>query len=174
MFCAARHSMRRGDYRDPLVILIERESRTCKGCAFAKVAWDRQFCSKGRSFGKRCKNYVEGDAMQTARNQESFVKLSPFDEVMNIWVRWVNLKDFQHSDGDGNLQDTKDFMRAGEAVEAMINDLPRHQWWAIRKSKGISTVWIFPHLSLLDTLEQAEKILTPKMQNHIATRRYFY
>lgn len=101
-------------------------------------------------------------------------KDSPFNVVMGIWTRWVSLKDFQHSDGDSNLQDSKEFMRTGEAVENMINGLPRAQWWAIRKARGISTVWLFPNLSLANTLEEAEVALIPKMENHIDTRRYFY
>ncbi len=49
--------------RDPLEILIAREARTCKGCAFERVK--RVFeiklvtCSKGRKHGKRCKKYEE-------------------------------------------------------------------------------------------------------------------
>lgn len=165
---------RQRDYgRDPLEILIEREGRTCKGCSFAKIAWDRWFCNKDRNFGQRCKNYIEGDVMQKARNQESIVKLSPFDEVMNIWARWITLKDSQHSAGISNQQDAKDFMRCGDAVEVMVNDLPRIQWWAVRKSRGISTVWIFPNTSFTDAMMRAEDILTEKMKNHLATRRYF-
>jgi len=113
--------------------------------------------------------------MQVARRDtESFIEQTPFNRLMDIWVRYVSLSDRADPDGDSNLQDTKDFMRAGEAVEAMINDLPRYQWWAIRKSRGISTVWLFPNLSILDALDAAEKILTPKMSQHIATRRFFY
>lgn len=98
---------------------------------------------------------------------------SPFDICMAIWVRWVSLSDSATTGGDSNLQDSRDFMKAGEAIESMINNLPRHQWWAIRKCRGISTVWIFPNLSILDAMERAEEILTPKMRNHIATRKYF-
>lgn len=104
---------------------------------------------------------------------ETFIEQTPYNQVLDIWHRWVSLADRVNPDGDANLQDTKDFMRAGEAVEVMINDLPRYQWWAIRKSKGISTVWLFPSLNLLDALDDAEKILTPKMRQHIATRRFF-
>lgn len=113
--------------------------------------------------------------MQTARKNESdsFVEKTPFGEVMSIWTRWMALKDQQHTGGDSNLQDSRDFMRTGEAVEVMINDLPRIQWWAVRKSRGIATVWIFPNTSLSEAMERAEEILTPKMRAHIATRRYF-
>lgn len=55
---------RQRDYgRDPLDILIEREERTCKGCAFERK--ERVFdvkikiCAKGRRHGKKCTNYKE-------------------------------------------------------------------------------------------------------------------
>jgi hypothetical protein len=64
-------------------------------------------------------------------------------------------------------------MAAGTAIDAMINDLKRHQWWAIRKAHGISTVWNFPNVSLSDALAQAEEALTPKMKRHVDTRRFF-
>ncbi|MFD2271391.1 hypothetical protein ACFS07_10325 [Undibacterium arcticum] len=41
---------RQGDYRDPLLILLDRERSSCKGCAFAKVAWDKQFLQQGAQF----------------------------------------------------------------------------------------------------------------------------
>jgi hypothetical protein len=110
--------------------------------------------------------------MQAAA-QEVAVKESPFVHVMGIWVRWVSLKDFAHTTGDSNLQDMKEFFKAGEAVEGMINDLPRRLWWAIRKCKGISTAWLFPNHPLQAAITEAEQILLPKMKNHIATRRYF-
>jgi hypothetical protein len=106
-------------------------------------------------------------------DQEPTCKESPYCQLMALWSRYIALDDRPYSDGEGNPQDTKDFMRAGEAVEAMINGLPRHQWWAVRKSRGISTVWLFPTLSLERVLEEAEKILTEKMRTHIATRRFF-
>lgn len=112
--------------------------------------------------------------MKRENEVETFQALTPFNKLMSIWANWNKLRDSGETSGDANLQDTKDFMRTGEAVEAMINNLPRPQWWAIRKSMGISTVWLFPELSLMATLAQAELDLTPKMQNHIATRRYFY
>ena len=113
--------------------------------------------------------------MQKAQIQEVErpAETTPFGRVMSVWARWIALRDYQETSGDANLQDTRDFMRTGEAVETMVNNLPRHQWWAIRKSRGISTVWIFPNLSLEQALADAEKILTPKMKEHLATRRYF-
>ena len=107
------------------------------------------------------------------KEEDSFGSLTPFNQVMTIWTQWITLRDRNEPGGYAHPQDVKDFMRVGEAVEAMVNDLPRHLWWAIRKSRGISTVWLFPNLSLMDALEEAENKLVPKMQQHIVTRRYF-
>lgn len=98
---------------------------------------------------------------------------SPFNVVLGIWASWMTLKDQQHSQGCDHEQDAKDFMSVGLAVDTMINSLPRVQWWAVRRVRGIATVWIFPDLSLLDAMADAETTLTPKMQNNLATRRYF-
>lgn len=104
---------------------------------------------------------------------DTFHQQTPYDTCMAIWAEWMRLNDQQHSTGFGNPQDVKEFMAAGLAVDTMVNDLKRHQWWAIRKSRGICTVWNFPNVSLEDALRQAEEILTPKMRQNVATRRYF-
>lgn len=104
---------------------------------------------------------------------DTFHQQTPYEVCLGIWTEWMRLKDQQHSSGFGNPQDVKEFMAAAEAVEAMINDLPRYQWWSIRKARGICTVWAFPHVSLPDALEKAEAALTPKMRANSATKRYF-
>lgn len=99
---------------------------------------------------------------------------SPFNIVMGIWARWMRLPDVPTTRGDSNLQDTKEFMTAGEAVDVMVGDLPRVCWWAVHKSRGLNaTVWRFPDTSMADALEQAEEKLIPKMRQHIALKRYF-
>lgn len=98
---------------------------------------------------------------------------SPFNQALAVWASWISLADRQEAGGWSNSQDTKDFMKTGEAVETMINDLPRVQWWAVRKSRGIATVWRFPELSLADAMADAETTLTPKLRNNLATRRFF-
>ncbi len=98
---------------------------------------------------------------------------TPFAMVMSIWTRWMNLHDHQTSSGDAPSQDTKDFMRTGEAINTMVDDLPRLNWWAVRKSRGICTAWRFPGRSYEGALMEAEEILTSKMKKHIAVRRYF-
>jgi hypothetical protein len=98
----------------------------------------------------------------------------PFDIVMGIWARWMRLKDQQNSSGGAAAdQDTKEFMALGEAVMTMVDDLPRVQWWAVLRSRGICTVWRFPEASFPDALSMAEEIMTPKMLKNAATRRYF-
>lgn len=104
---------------------------------------------------------------------DTFHQQTPYQVCIGIWSEWMKLKDQQHSSGYGNPQDVKEFMAAAEAVDAMINDLPRHLWWAIRKSQGICSVWRFPDVSLPDALEAVEERLVQKMQKNVATRRYF-
>lgn len=100
---------------------------------------------------------------------------TPFTRCMKIWASWITLKDQRNVGGWSHPQDAKEFMRTGEAVETMINDLPRVQWWAVRKAHGVApAVWRFPETSMADALEQAENTLVPKMRNNIDCRRYFY
>ena len=112
-------------------------------------------------------------AMAEAVQTEAPERESPFSVVMKIWASWMTLTDRQHSAGYSNPQDVKEFMSCGEAVDTMINDLPRVQWWAIRKAYGIATVWRFPDHSFADALSSAEATLLPKLKKNLATRRYF-
>lgn len=102
-----------------------------------------------------------------------FESLQPLDKLLTIWTEFISLRDSNEPGGFANPQDVKDFMRIGEAVEAMINDLRRHQWWAIRKSRGICSVWMFKDAIYDDALSQAREILEKKLRTHIATARYF-
>jgi hypothetical protein len=99
---------------------------------------------------------------------------SPFTAIMKTWARWMSLVDHQHSEGNANPQDVKEFMACGEAVDSMVNDLPIHYRWAIRKAFGLATAWVYPDKSLADTLVAAEAILSVKMLKNVATRRYFH
>lgn len=98
---------------------------------------------------------------------------SPYHHVMKTWARWMQLDDKQHPSGNANPQDVKEFMACGEAVDVMIDALPRIQWWAIRKAHGITTAWRYPAESFADALVAAELNLVPKMQKNVAVRRYF-
>lgn len=99
---------------------------------------------------------------------------SPYNAVMKTWARWMTLADHQHSEGNANPQDVKEFMACGEAVDTMVDDLPIHYRWAIRRAYGLATAWIYPEKSLADTLVAAEAILSVKMLKNVATRRYFH
>lgn len=98
---------------------------------------------------------------------------TPFNQVMKTWARWMTLSDRQTSEGLSHPQDVKEFMACGEAVDLMIDTLPRVQWWAIRKAWGITTLWRFPDQSFADAVVAAELNLFPKMSKNVATRRYF-
>lgn len=113
------------------------------------------------------------DVANEAVTQAAPDRDSPFIQALKVWASWISLADRQESGGWSHPQDAKDFMKTGEAVEAMINDLPRVQFWAIRKSRGIATVWRFPELSFADAMGDAEATLTPKLRNNLATRRFF-
>lgn len=100
-------------------------------------------------------------------------KRDPVDEILEVWSYWMHLKDSSSSEPLADLCDAKEAMTIAEAVDCMINDLKRHQWWAIRKSRGFCSVWIFKEEHYEQHLMQAREILEKKMRSHIATRRYF-
>ena len=52
--------LKRSDYRDPLLVLIAREDRTCTGCAHVGCVLGVLYCSRhsGR-YGRRCSDYRE-------------------------------------------------------------------------------------------------------------------
>lgn len=111
---------------------------------------------------------------QTIEVRDTVTKLSPYARCMKVWASWLTLSDRQQGGGFSHPQDAKEFMRTGEAVEAFVNDLPRVQWWAVRKAAGVSpAVWRFPETSMADALEQAEITLTVKLRNNRDTMRYF-
>ncbi len=49
----------RRDFRDPLLVLIDQESRLCTGCVYVAVAFNAAYCSAGGQYGRRCKSYRE-------------------------------------------------------------------------------------------------------------------
>jgi hypothetical protein len=104
---------------------------------------------------------------------EAPVQDSPYNTVMKIWARWMTLADQQHSTGYAHPQDVKEFMACGEAVDAMVSDLPIHYRWAVKRAYGLATAWIYPERSLPDALAAAEETMLAKMLKNIATRRYF-
>lgn len=96
----------------------------------------------------------------------------PFDVVMGIWAQFMRLKDSKPNSHQPLDQDAKEFMALGEAVTAMLDDLPRVQWWAVMRSRGICTAWRFGEAAFPGALADAEEALTPKLKKHVATKRY--
>lgn len=64
-------------------------------------------------------------------------------------------------------------MKAGEAVNAMIDSLKPAWRWAIYRKYSISTAWNFPRLDWLSALSQALEELEKKLRRNIATAIYF-
>lgn len=114
---------------------------------------------------------MKEEAMIEVRDEVT--KLPPYARVMKVWASWMTLKDRSTSGGYSHPQDAKEFMRTGEAVDTMVRSLPRVNRWAVDKAHGISTVWIFPNISLADVMLENEKILSSKMRNHADTMRFF-
>ena len=54
-------ALRRGDYRDPLEVLIRQESRTCAGCVYGRMEFSIAYCDKRKQYGKRCESYREAE-----------------------------------------------------------------------------------------------------------------
>lgn len=46
-------------YRDPAEVYERVEGATCVGCAHASRLLGRDFCTKGRVYGVKCKQYLE-------------------------------------------------------------------------------------------------------------------
>jgi hypothetical protein len=64
---------RRSEYRDPLLILLERESRTCRGCVHKTRIWGVNFCElperHGSKADRRCNKYQEKGVVNAGRNK---------------------------------------------------------------------------------------------------------
>lgn len=84
--------MRRGDFRDPMIVLEEKQNRTCMGCAqiernrFAGVT--KFVCLLGVQKAAldvyempRCKKYVDRMNMTPDQSQQ-------IEEILMTWYRW--------------------------------------------------------------------------------------
>lgn len=98
---------------------------------------------------------------------------SPFVIVMKIWARWMTLRDRREPGGWAHPQDVKEFMRTGEAIDAMVNDLSSEHRWAVYRAYGIATIWRYPQLSLADVIVEVELKMMPKMLKNVDVKRYF-
>lgn len=115
------------------------------------------------------------------------IKFSPLEKLMDIWVRFHNRADKRESGGfrgrdsllrSESLRDLEQLCDADEeeaanAVDVSVNSLSAQHSWAIKKKHGIASVWRFPQLDYLDTVEKAEQELEKKLRRNIATSNYF-
>lgn len=181
-------SIRPWQYRDPLQQLLDAEARTCKGCVYTVLVFERQACSKGKIFGRRCRQYIEREGREMIRRavnlaDSAWAKPDGTALCLDLWRWWMGLNDRDmgsktsraEGDGTGN-DDTQQIRRdieVAEATDAMINGLTMRHRWAILRTCGLSTVWRYPNESLANVFEEATAALAPKLKKNVATRLLF-
>jgi hypothetical protein len=53
-------ALTKGQYRDPLEILIRKEEKSCKGCAHVTEVLGKDYCAKkDKAAVKRCRDYKD-------------------------------------------------------------------------------------------------------------------
>lgn len=141
--------------RDPMLIVQERQERelrrSCKGCQHTKEVTDpfggkKTLCTKGRPYGKRCRQYQE---VPTLTQEES----DEIEVLLETWYRWERA--YTPALGypraapyaritppeRGNVHDDEEAIDErldadlAEQVAACINSLPR---WQHRAAIGLS------------------------------------
>ncbi|WP_431477802.1 hypothetical protein [Massilia eburnea] len=111
------------------------------------------------------------------------------DYCLDVWTRWQRRDDTRigwrgrsamlqsdyADDVEGDSDELYEDMdtRVAEGVEAMMQSLPRHLDWAIRRRCNIATVWRFPSLDFTNVLGEAEQALEALLRKNIATRIFF-
>lgn len=84
--------MRRGDFRDPAIVLEEKQNRTCLGCnQLERSRWSgttKYVCSIGMQKAStnvyempRCKKYSDGESMTRDQSEQ-------IEELLLNWYRW--------------------------------------------------------------------------------------
>lgn len=84
--------MRRGDFRDPAIVLEEKQNRTCLGCnQLERSRWSgttKYVCSIGMQKSSadvyempRCKKYSDGESMTLDQSEQ-------IEELLLNWYRW--------------------------------------------------------------------------------------
>jgi hypothetical protein len=119
---------------------------------------------------------------------DSFRMLDPLEYCLSCWTtamhndpdRDVGMQTMRlpagESDAYGRDPNEADLAREieiGTATGAMIDSLPRIQWWAIRRLRGLTNVWDFPNADLLAVGPQAQAALTEKLRRNVVTRVFF-
>lgn len=84
--------MRRGDFRDPAIVLEERQAGTCLGCAqLVRSRWGgttKFICNKAVQKAalsvydmRRCRKYEEGVFMTREQSER-------IEELLSVWYQW--------------------------------------------------------------------------------------
>lgn len=172
-------------YRDPLEQLLEREARTCKGCAFAVKVFDRDTCSKGKKHGTRCRQYIEREGntmLQRAKKPEpaNWRQQDGVELCLDLWGWWMTLNDRDlgvkggsRADSESDAAAVKRDIEIAEATDAMMQGMRPIHLWAFKKKFGLARVWNYPHADLAVVYEEAVAILEPKLKKNLATRTLF-
>jgi hypothetical protein len=117
------------------------------------------------------------------------IETKALDYCLDVWMRWQRRDDTKlgwrgrsamlqndyADDIEGDSDELYEDMdtRVAEGVEAMMQSLPRHLDWAIRRRCNIATVWRFPSLDFTEVVGEAEQALEVLLRKNIATRIYF-
>lgn len=74
-------------FRDPLIQLIDKEGRTCKGCPHERtydfIATMQTICAIGKNHGYRCEQYGKRTNMKM-----SAIAADEIDAVLTEWYEW--------------------------------------------------------------------------------------
>jgi len=170
-------------YRDPLEQLLDREARTCKGCAFAVKVFDRDTCTKGRKHGTRCRQYIESEGntmLQRSKIPSQERQRDPAEYCLALWGWWMTLNDRDlgakggsRAESEGDASAIKRDIEIAEATEAMMDGMRAIHLWAFKKKFGLARVWNYPNADLAVVYAEAVAILEPKLKKNLATRTLF-
>lgn len=72
-------------------------------------------------------------------------------------------------ESDPNLEQRKCDNKIGEATNTVIEDLSLRHAWALKKLKGIATVWKFPQLDYMTVVQEAKLNVEIKLRRNIVT-----
>jgi len=172
-------------YRDPLEQLLEREARSCKGCAFAIKVLGRDTCTKGKKHGTRCRQYIEREGntmLQRAKKPEpaNWRQQDPVEYCLDLWGWWMTLNDRDlgakggsRAESESDASAIKRDIEIAEATDAMMHGMRAIHLWAFKKKFGLARVWNYPNADLAVVYAEAVAILEPKLKKNLATRTLF-
>lgn len=125
--------------------------------------------------------------MREARKIPVFdCRVTPLDICLERWIDYHRREDLEMGwhrsspmlvgDAPANSEQLYSRMdnKAGEAVDVVVNSLPAHMCWAMKKACGFASVWRFPSLIFEDVVVDARRELENKLKNNVATRVFWH